>query len=183
MADTLRQSMAQVQADLPHVRKAERADTGKYAYTYASLADVSEAVLPLLGRNGLAFVCMPTLNDAGHLVLDYRLMHESGEELEGQWPLPSAAQPQQVGSAITYARRYVLCALVGVAPDDDDDGQAATTTAPPADHDQLMAQVSGLLEQLEQAGVEHDPAKIADYATKGPAQAAKTVQRLQGMLP
>ena len=39
----------------------------------------------------------------------------------GLYPLPASGTPQQIGSAITYARRYCLCAVTGVAPDDDDD--------------------------------------------------------------
>ena len=179
MADTLPAAMAAVQAKLPKIAKNEKADTGKYSYTYASLADVSEAVLPLLASHGLSFVAMPTLNETGHFVLAYQLMHTSGDTLEGAYPLPSGATAQAQGSAITYARRYVLTALVGVAPEDDD-GAAASA---PADHETLLSKVNDLIVQLEDAGVEHDPAKIAEFATQGVPQAQKTIARLTKMLP
>jgi hypothetical protein len=135
--DTLFAALASVQAQLPKIGKGQTADTGKYTYRYADLADVSQEILPLLGASGLAFTCRPTILD-GQFVLTYSLVHFSGEREDGIYPLPSSGTPQQIGSAITYARRYCLCAVTGVAPDsDDDDGaaaeaghhQAAATTA------------------------------------------------------
>jgi hypothetical protein len=85
-------------------------------------------VLPLLGKHGLSFSTKPTMVD-GRFVLEYVLRHVSGQEDGGQWPL-SVGTPQQMGSAITYARRYALSAITGVAPDDsDDDGQAAAAVS------------------------------------------------------
>lgn len=120
-------ALAEVQANLPVIHKANSADTGKYTYKYADLAEIAGAVYPLLSKAGLAWTTLPTLDDKGAFVLRYELMHTSGETRIGTYPLPNpaSAQPQAVGSAITYARRYTLCAVVGVAPDEDDDGQAA----------------------------------------------------------
>lgn len=132
MSDTLAAALAAVQADLPQIVKAETADTGKYQYTYATLGAISAQLLPLLAKQGLAFTCLPTLTDTGQFVLAYRLLHTSGDTLEGQYPLPPGGGPQAQGSAITYARRYVLCAMVGVAPEDDD-GQAAQQAATAVD--------------------------------------------------
>lgn len=121
-------ALAKVQAELPKLGKSE---TGKvqgvsasgaaysYEYKYADLASISEAVLPLLGRNGLAFTAWPGVVD-GKLVLEYHLLHEAGEKLTGLYPI-SGNTAQALGSSITYARRYCLCAVTGVAPDKDDD--------------------------------------------------------------
>ena len=130
---SLPEALAAFQADLPTVGKGKTAkvDTkggGSYSYDYADLADVSAAVHPKLAEHGLSFASMPTFDDGGRFVLAYRLLHVSGESLDGAYPLPNAT-PQQVGSAITYARRYCLCAVTGVAPDEDDDGQAAEQAA------------------------------------------------------
>jgi hypothetical protein len=122
-------ALAKLQADLPRVGKTEtaqvRSDKGNYSYEYADLADVSAAILPLLGDLGLAFTAWPTLTPEGKFVLAYSLVHSSGERLDGQYPLTQVGSPQQVGGQITYARRYCLCAVTGIAPDKDDDGQAA----------------------------------------------------------
>jgi hypothetical protein len=134
MPSELAAALAKVQAELPSIAKDK---TGKvegvskngrpfsYEYKYADLDDVSAAVLPLLGKHGLAFTAWPTLND-GQFVLAYALLHESGEERTGIYPLPSSGTPQQVGGVITYARRYTLCAVTGVAPGEDTDAAGAT---------------------------------------------------------
>lgn len=122
-------AMAQVQAELPRVAKGETAKVEKegrflYSYQYADLTDVSEAVLPILAKHGLSFRCMPKTRD-GRLVMEYRLRHVDGGEEAGDVPLPDRADPQVIGSAMTYWRRYVLCAVTGLAPGGDDDGTAA----------------------------------------------------------
>jgi ERF superfamily len=135
----LNKALAAFQAALPRVGKTE---TGKvegttkqgkqfsYEYKYADLEDVSLAAMPLLGKHGLAFTALPGTDDAGRLVLDYVLLHESGEEKTGQFPLwlllPDRVTAQQIGGYVTYFRRYCLCAVTGIAPGgDDDDAQAA----------------------------------------------------------
>ncbi len=125
MSETLTAALAAVQADLPIVGKDQKAivksDKGNYTYKYANLASVSAAILPLLSKHGLAWTTLPTFDDAGRFVLRYELRHISGELLAGSYPLPSTTRPQEMGSAITYARRYALCAMTGVAPEEDDD--------------------------------------------------------------
>lgn len=131
---TLAAALAAFQADLPTIDKGQTAtvqmkEGGKYSYSYADLEDVSAVVLPLIAKHGLSFSSRPTF-DGDRFVLAYALIHTSGEREEGTYPLPNA-QPQQVGSAITYARRYCLCAVTGVAPGgDDDDGRAAQQSQP-----------------------------------------------------
>jgi hypothetical protein len=122
--ETLASALAAFQAELPRLGKGNTADAGTYKYKYADLADVSLAVLPLLGKHGLSFSAKPTLDAAGKFVLEYALRHSSGEFDGGSYPLPTG-RPQEVGSAITYARRYALSAMTGIAPDGDDDGASA----------------------------------------------------------
>lgn len=94
---------------------------------YADLASVWEACREVLAKNELS-VAQPTGMVDGKTVLRTILMHSSGEFVEGILPLHVAetATPQQVGSAITYARRYALAAMVGVSPQEDDDGNSAS---------------------------------------------------------
>jgi hypothetical protein len=123
-------ALVQLQLRLPKVGKDKTAkvqpkEGRAYSYTYADLSSISDALLPLLGGVGLAWTASPTLTDDGKFVLDYALLHTSGESRGGRYPLPSGGTPQATGSAITYARRYALCSVTGLAPDADDDGQAA----------------------------------------------------------
>lgn len=128
---TLAEALAAVQTRLPQIKKTERAnvrsDKGNYSYTYANLAGISAAVLPLLGEVGLSWTTKPTLNAEGKFVLAFKLLHASGEYDSGEYPLPTTGTPQAIGGAITYARRYALCAVTGVAPEDDDDDAAAAS--------------------------------------------------------
>jgi hypothetical protein len=99
-----------------------------YKYRYADLATVAAVALPVLAKHGLSFFAKPVIagNQFG---LACKLKHESGEEEEGFYPLPSQGTPQAIGSVITYARRYSLLMMTGLAPaDDDDDAASANTT-------------------------------------------------------
>jgi len=97
---------------------------------YADLASIWDACRAALAANGLSVVQFPqpiTISD-GYAVVEVEttLLHASGQWMAGTLSLPvSKADAQGVGSAITYARRYALAAVVGVAPDDDD-GNAAS---------------------------------------------------------
>jgi hypothetical protein len=119
---TLAEALAQLQTDLPHIVKTTDAQYGKYA----DLAGITKQIMPKLGALGLSFTARPTLTERG-FVLAYELRHISDDEgIGGEYPLPGMEKgPQALGSAITYARRYCLCAVTGVAPDADDDDAAA----------------------------------------------------------
>lgn len=137
--ETLYAALAAFQADLPRVTKSAEADAGKYKYSYTPLEKLVEAVFPKLAAVGIAFTAVPHLREAdGAFVLRAKLVHESGETISGDYPLGNAGAPAQaIGSVVSYARRYALLSLTGVAPEgEDDDGskgaEAAGTTAPPS---------------------------------------------------
>ena len=127
-ADTLAAALVALQAELPRIAKSETANVvtqkGTYSYTYADLSSISAQILPLLSKHGLSFIAAPTF-DGDRFVLRCTLLHQSGQREDAVYPLPSSGTPQAIGSAITYGRRYCLCAMTGLAPEDDDDGAAA----------------------------------------------------------
>jgi hypothetical protein len=136
--DLIAGALASLQTDLPTV---DRDKTGEikgqtkdgtrysYEYSYADLAAVTKLLYPRMGPLGLSFVAAPTVNDRGQFVLRYKLLHTSGQSIPGEYPLPTDVKsPQAMGSAITYARRYCLCAVTGVVTEDDD-GSAAQHAA------------------------------------------------------
>ena len=99
-----------------------RANYGKYATLPACL----ETARSTLAQHNLGVVQI-TLTEPDKLVT--RIVHSSGEYLEdGGVPLlcENKNNPQKMGSAITYARRYGLCSLLGICGEEDDDGQRAT---------------------------------------------------------
>jgi hypothetical protein len=127
----LAKALAAVQQDLPVISKEQTADTGTYSYEYADLTAISKPLLKLLGEHGLSFLAKPTLQD-GAFVLAYSLLHTSGEREDGLYPLPMGGNPQSIGSAISYGRRYCLCAVTGVARGGSDDDGVAAAAAPVA---------------------------------------------------
>ena len=94
---------------------------------YADLPTIVRAVQPILAKHKLAIVQMPGM-DEGADTLTTRLMHSSGEWIQSTMRLHLAATgsggitPQVQGSALTYARRYGLSAILGIVTDEDDDG-------------------------------------------------------------
>lgn len=131
----LNKALSQLQGELPRIKKTKTAEVkdqqGKivlYKYDYADLGEVVADIGPLLAKYGLAFHCGPTINpaDRREMILVWALLHESGEEKTGEWPLgPVNQKPQSLGSAITYGRRYSFTAATNIVLEDDDDGQRA----------------------------------------------------------
>lgn len=87
---------------------------------YADLSEVLQTVRPTLSKHGLAFVQGVSYQD-GLGVVTTRLMHLSGEFCEETLLIPVVKKdPQGLGSALTYGRRYALAAMVGISQEDDD---------------------------------------------------------------
>lgn len=129
----LAKALADAQAAIKPPKKGRTAkiksDKGAYEYHYADLADVIESYREPLSKHALALTQTTRIQD-GHLVLVTTLLHGSGEWVASEYPITSYARPQEQGSAITYARRYAVTALLGIAAEDDDDGQAAQDATP-----------------------------------------------------
>lgn len=96
---------------------------------YADLASVWGACRQQLSSNGLSITQCPEESDNG-IAVETMLLHSSGQWIKSRYTMPvSKVDAQAVGSAITYARRYSLAAIVGIAPEDDD-GNAAVKGRP-----------------------------------------------------
>jgi len=91
---------------------------------YATLASIRDATVPHLAKYGLSIHQITKLNGDG-MVLATRLAHSSGQWIESVYPLPNSNKPHEMGSAITYARRYSWAAITGIAAEEDEDGNAA----------------------------------------------------------
>ena len=92
---------------------------GEQIFRYAPLSSGLEIVRKTLGKHEIAAVQATTIIHAAELIsVTTRLCHSSGEWISSDWPvcsLDEMASPKRMGAALTYARRYALFALVGIA--------------------------------------------------------------------
>jgi hypothetical protein len=167
-------ALAKVQAGLPKLERdrtveVEKKTGGTYSYSYVTLANLSDAILPLLAKHGLSFAAMPGAGADGKMCVRYHLMHESGESLIGEFPISGEGGIQMIGGRITYARRYCLAALVGVAADEDDESQLAEDGA--RRPTQRAQQPARTRRQPADGEAEGRPTQRAQRAARAPAGA------------
>lgn len=149
--DLLLAALVKARADYMPVRRDQT--NPAFRASYASLDAVLDAVTPALTANGLVIVHQTEPDDGG-LMLTTKLMHTSGQWIGTRYPVrPLKPEPQALGSALTYARRYSVLAICAIAPEDDD-GNAAS--APPGRMTQRDAPPDA-----PRAAVVEDPARRA----------------------
>ena len=167
----LYRALAKCQGEFPEIAKTK---TG-HGYKYADIADILRAVRPILSKNGLA-VFQKVDNDK----LITTLAHEGGATLESAYPLVTDGTGrmnniQRTGAALTYARRYSLTALLGVAADEDidaEDIQVDGRKKNPASEGLKDAWKDGVLDGLPENASDRDKAK---------AFAEQIIKDMQGM--
>ena len=141
---TIAAALAKAQADLTNPEKSQtatirsgRPGEGERSFRYAPLSAGLEIVRKSLGRHEIATVQTTEVdNDAGLVRLTTVLAHSSGEWLSSDWPvcpLSDTDSPQRMGTALTYARRYALFTLVGIAGEDDLDAPDLAMPVPRSD--------------------------------------------------
>lgn len=124
-------ALSKAQGEFGAVQAGRTGQTGHRKYQYADLNSFLTAVRPILSKYGLAVIQrpMPTTEDRA-VCLETLLTHESGEWIGCELELVAEDNtPQKIGSALTYARRYSLISMIGIAPEEDDDGKAASEPA------------------------------------------------------
>ncbi len=114
----LAEALAKAQAGMEGAKK--DSENPFFHQKYADLASIWDACRKPLSDNGLS-VIQTTDNENGKVVIITTLIHSSGEWVRGKLAIkPMKEDPQALGSAITYGRRYALAAIVGVSPEEDD---------------------------------------------------------------
>lgn len=127
--DKLFEALAMAQGEFPAIPKDREVDAGQYKFEYATLDAILTAVRPVLSKHGLA-ILQPLVMVNGGSVLRTILGHKSGQSIVSDMPLTleGVSKIQQVGSQITYKRRYAIVSMLGVVADEDDDGTGASGT-------------------------------------------------------
>ena len=124
--DQIAAALAVVQAKIENPEKTKI--NPHFKNKYADLGDSLIAIRKVLAEAGIALTQMTSFED-GIMVLHTRLIHMSGQWVEGTYPVCSLGKHQDMGSAMTYARRYALFSAIGIQGDEDTDGEGAASAA------------------------------------------------------
>jgi hypothetical protein len=139
----LASALAKAQAELVNPEKSLTATIrtaapgeGERTFRYAPLSSGLDIVRKTLGQHEIATVQTTAIDQTSGIVnLTTVLAHASGEWIASDWPvcpIAEIANPQRMGAALTYARRYALFTLVGIAGEDDLDAPDLTACGPGA---------------------------------------------------
>jgi hypothetical protein len=125
---TLYKQFAEAQAEFTTLPK----DKEGYGYKYTDFDTVVKTIKPILAKHNLGFT-QPLVTQDGKNAIKTILFDADGECLESVCYLPDIAMAktnaaQNMGAAITYMKRYALCAILGISADEDIDGNADNTT-------------------------------------------------------
>src|SRR5258705_3323784 len=137
-------ALAKAQTELSNPEKAlvgtiynNRSDSSQ-SFRYASLSGGLDIVRKILGVQQIAIAQTTDIDRAnGAVNLTTVLLHTSGEWISSDWPvcaLSEISQPRRMGAALTYARRYALFTMVGIAGEDDLDTSPDVTSDPAGGH-------------------------------------------------
>jgi hypothetical protein len=137
-------ALAKAQIELTNPEKSligtiepQRGEGGARQFRYAPLSSGLEIVRMTLGQHEIATLQTTAIDQAAGIVnLTTVLAHSSGEWIASDWPvcaIAETARPHRMGAALTYARRYALFTLVGIAGEDDLDAPDLTDPAPESD--------------------------------------------------
>lgn len=167
-------ALAKAQSGMPHAIK--DSVNPHLKNKYAGLTSTLDAVRPHLSSAGIALVQAPGMAEGGGIEVETRIVHaDSGEWIACTVCVPvQKSDAQGYGSAITYARRYGLQSLCGIASDDDDDdGEASMRKLPPVSAQQKTpaAQSAQPLDYLKQIADAASLGELGALATSIPATA------------
>lgn len=123
----LSKKFMQVLNEVPNFSTDETANAGSRTYKYLNLATLLKNIKPIFEKYDIAFSQRVTFDGTGDGrqtlgTVETIIFDENEQQTVCEYPFFVTGDPQQVGSAITYARRYSLTTVLGIFPDKDDDG-------------------------------------------------------------
>lgn len=140
--------------EVPNFVTDETAQAGNRTYQYLNLATILKTIKPVFEKHGLAFSQRVTFDNTGEArqvigTVETIIFDDEEQMVACSYPFFVTGDPQQVGSAITYARRYSLYAVLGIFPDKDDDGAYARQRYDTADRTISAEQYDELVKAMD----------------------------------
>lgn len=154
MENNLSTKFMKVLNEVPNFVTDETAQAGKKTYKYLNLATILKTIKPVFEKHGLAFSQRVTFDNTGEArqvigTVETIIFDDKEQMVACSYPFFVTGDPQQVGSAITYARRYSLYAVLGIFPDKDDDGAYAKQRYDTADRPISAEQYAELVKAMD----------------------------------
>ena len=124
-------ALSKAQGAMGNAHKTRKGQVGQQPYKYADISAVEDAIGDALVANGLAIMQFPGVFNGESIELTTFITHEAGGSMSFTMQMPCAKKDAQgIGSAITYARRYALTAVLRIATDDDEGAAASRRDTP-----------------------------------------------------
>lgn len=154
MENNLYARFMKVLNEVPNFVTDETAQAGNRTYKYLNLATILKTIKPVFEKHGLGFSQRVTFDNAGEArqvigTVETIIFDDKDLMVACSYPFFVTGDPQQVGSAITYARRYSLYAVLGIFPDKDDDGAYAKQRYETADRAISAEQYADLVKAMD----------------------------------
>lgn len=150
----LNKKFMQVLNEVPNFSTDETANAGSRTYKYLNLATLLKNIKPIFEKHDIAFSQKVTFDGTGDGrqilgTVETIIFDENEQQTVCSYPFFVTGDPQQVGSAITYARRYSLTTVLGIFPDKDDDGGYAKQKFDTADRPISADQYATLVKAMD----------------------------------
>src|SRR5215468_8993262 len=159
---------------------------GPRQFRYAPLSSGLEIVRKTLGQHEIATVQTTAIDQAAGIInLTTVLAHSSGEWIASDWPVCPIAEterPHRMGAALSYARRYALFTMVGIAGEDDVDAPDLVNYSPASANQKSLPGQTSSNEQLKAPTFERVTRKAERPAAKPPGLSAKASEALRFQL-
>lgn len=158
MENNLSTKFMKILNEVPNFVTDETAQAGKKTYKYLNLATILKTIKPVFEKHGLAFSQRVTFDNTGEArqvigTVETIIFDDKEQMVACSYPFFVTGDPQQVGSAITYARRYSLYAVLGIFPDKDDDGAYAKQRYDTADRPISAEQYAELAKAMDTSNI------------------------------
>lgn len=166
-------ALSKAQGEVENAKKVS--NNPHFKSKYADLATIWDVIREPLTRNGLSVLQLPCEAPPGQVGLVTHILHSSGQSVSEKFfvGLKDASNPQQVGSALTYMKRYTLLGVAGIASEDDDGEAAVGRPAAQARAIDYTQTIADTLARLEAASDSEARQLYAEVRNSGMQQPSK----------